>query len=237
MPLLDHFHAPLNLRRQWHSFHHAWAALIAVELNRKLPAGYFADPNVAFGIEIDVATFEETPDASPEMHWNPLAPTMVAPMAMLTDVVEVNVFSSQEGPVLIGAFELISSANKDQASARDAFVSKCASLLQQGIGLVAVDVVTNRRADIFAELMQRIAQRGVVPSDLWTASYRPVSADGDTDLQIWHEPIIVGGALPTLPFWLKGGLCLRFDFEASYIRTLCDQRIQDNGTIQNGATA
>ena len=28
-------------------------------LNRRLPEGYFAEPNLQFGIEIDVATFEE----------------------------------------------------------------------------------------------------------------------------------------------------------------------------------
>ena len=59
MPLLDHFHPPLSERRQWHSFHHAWATVIAFDLNRQLPEGYFADPNVKFGIEIDVTAFEE----------------------------------------------------------------------------------------------------------------------------------------------------------------------------------
>lgn len=45
MPLLDHFHPPLSERRKWHSFHHAWATVIAFDLNRRLPPAYFADPN------------------------------------------------------------------------------------------------------------------------------------------------------------------------------------------------
>ena len=57
--LQDHFHPPLSLRRHWHAFHNAWATYIAAALNQQLPAGYFAEPNVQFGIEIDVATFEE----------------------------------------------------------------------------------------------------------------------------------------------------------------------------------
>ena len=69
MPLLDHFHPPLSVQRHWHSFHNAWATFIASQLNQRLPAGYFAEGNVQFGIEIDVATFSDsaptdTPSAS-----------------------------------------------------------------------------------------------------------------------------------------------------------------------------
>ena len=59
MGLLDHFHPPLSNRRHWHAFHNAWATYIASDLNRQLPEGYFAEPNVQFGIEIDVAAFKE----------------------------------------------------------------------------------------------------------------------------------------------------------------------------------
>ena len=33
---------------------------------------------------------------------------------------------------------------------------KCASYLQQAIGLIVVDLVTNRKADLHAELIQRV---------------------------------------------------------------------------------
>src|SRR5438270_5656090 len=113
MPLLDHFHPPLSDRRQWHSFHHVWASVIALDLNRLLPPGYFADPSVEFNIEIDVAAFEdEKPSAAPP-GWAPPTPTMTAPMTLITDVVEIAVYSSEAGPVLIGAIELVSPANKD----------------------------------------------------------------------------------------------------------------------------
>ena len=55
MPLLDHFRPPLAGRRNWHGFHNAWATTIAYDLNARLPAGYFAEPNVQFNLEIDVA--------------------------------------------------------------------------------------------------------------------------------------------------------------------------------------
>src|ERR1043165_4340743 len=126
MPIFDHFHPPLSDRRQWHSFHHVWASVIALDLNRLLPPGYFADPNVEFNIEIDVAAFEEKPSAVPP-GWTSPAPMMIAPMALITDVVEIAVYNSDAGPVWIGAIDLVSPANKDRPATRDAFVSKCAS--------------------------------------------------------------------------------------------------------------
>ena len=59
MVLQDHFRPPLSIRRHWHAFHNAWATYISSDLNQRLPEGYFAEANVQFGIEIDVATFEE----------------------------------------------------------------------------------------------------------------------------------------------------------------------------------
>jgi hypothetical protein len=59
MPLLDHFHPPLSARRHWHSFLNSWATYLSSQLNTLLPAGYFAEANVQYGIEIDVAAFAE----------------------------------------------------------------------------------------------------------------------------------------------------------------------------------
>ena len=64
MALQDHFRPPLSVRRHWHAFHNAWATYISSDLNQRLPEGYFAEANVQFGIEIDVATFEETGSSS-----------------------------------------------------------------------------------------------------------------------------------------------------------------------------
>ena len=166
MPLLDHFHPPLSQRRQWHSFHSVWAAMIAMELNRLLPPGYFADPNVEFNIEIDVAAFEEEKPATGVVSWTPPAPTLVAPMALITDVVEIAVYNTEAGPVLIGAMELVSPANKDRPDSRAAFVSKYARYVQQGIGLIVVDPVTHRKADLHAELLARVSSLTAPPSDL-----------------------------------------------------------------------
>ena len=39
----------------------------------------------------------------------------------------------------------------------------------------------------------------------------------------------VGGLLPTLPFCLKGGLCLPLDLEALYTHTCKESRLPLNG--------
>src|SRR5205823_14389524 len=61
MPLLDHFHPPLQGHRHWEGFHGRWAAAISDGLNESLPPEYFAEFQVTLGtrIEVDVATFTE----------------------------------------------------------------------------------------------------------------------------------------------------------------------------------
>src|SRR4051794_24599510 len=126
MPLLDHFRPPLSVRRHWHAFYNAWATFIASELNASLPEGYFAEPNVRFGIEIDVAAFEEAGSSAigSAAIWTPPSPSLTIPFSIVTDTVEVLVFGTTEGPVLAGAIELVSPANRDRPAHREAFVSK-----------------------------------------------------------------------------------------------------------------
>lgn len=228
MPLKDHFHPPLSGRRHWHSFHHAWATYLAADLNHQLPDNYFAEANVQYGIEIDVATLEESSSGTTVPSWSPpTGPALTVPMALITDVVEVQVFKQEGGPTLAGAMELVSPANKDRPETRDAFVSKCASYLQQGIGLIVVDIVTERMADLHGDLVHRIYQsfaNGHV-SDLWSAAYRPAQVNEQTCLEIWHETLAVGQPLPTMPLWLKSGPCMKVDLEDVYERTCRENRI------------
>jgi hypothetical protein len=229
MPLLDHFHPPLSLRRHWNAFHHAWATYLSSDLNSQLPEGYFAEPNVQFGIEIDVATFEEANGKphGPETGWSPPSPLLTVPFTMLTDLVEVKIFSTGEGPTLAGAIELISPGNKDRLQSREAFVSKCAAYLQQGVGLAVVDVVTDRHANLHEELLNRLgASHEPWDEELYTVGYRPVLRGQDTNLALWPYPLRLGQPLPTLPLWLPGDLCLRVNLDATYERTCQEQRVR-----------
>ena len=227
MPLLDHFHPPLSERRHGQSFLSSWATYLSSQLNALLPEGYFAEASVQYGVEIDVAAFEEPGAGVPAAGWTPPPPRESVPLELSGAVVEVGIFSRFGGPVLAGAVELVSPANKDRPSHRDALVSKCASYLQAGVGLVLVDVVTDRSVDLHRELLTRlgVADPGTVPT-LYCAAYRPVEREGSAALDIWREPIAVGLPLPTLPLWLRGGLCLPVALEASYMRTCIEQKVQ-----------
>ena len=184
-----------------------------------------------FGIEIDVAAFDElglAPGERPGDGWNPPLPLATIPLAIVTDSVEVSIFADDGGPVLAGAIELVSPANKDRPAHRDAFTSKCAAYLQAGVGLVVVDIVIDRKADLHAELMARLFAPGPgADGDLYSAAYRPVDREGQVQLDIWREPIALGGPLPVLPLWLKGGLCLRLDLDATYDRTRRELRMAE----------
>lgn len=57
--LLDHFHPPLSQIRHWTGFHSHWASVITADLNQLLPKEWFAEPNVHWGVEVDVGTYEE----------------------------------------------------------------------------------------------------------------------------------------------------------------------------------
>ena len=130
-------------------------------------------------------------------------------------------------PPLSERRELVSPANKDRPASRDAFVFKCASFVQQGIGLIIVDIVTGRKASLHADLLRRLNDSISIPNstDLWAASYRPWQEDQQTNMQIWHQPLAVGAPLPAIPFWLKGGPHVEIALDATYHHTCREERL------------
>ncbi len=234
MALQDHFRPPLSKYRHWHAFHNAWATYIAADLNHRLPEGYFAEPNVQFGIEIDVAAFEDdalyapSPSDTFQTAWTPPPPQQTVPFDPTTEAIEVNVFQTEEGPTLTGVIELVSPANKDRDTHREAFVSKCEAYLQQRLGLIIVDVVTARTANLHNELVQRISTSSIphIQASLYAVTYRVVTHEGQPSVDIWPHTLEVGQTLPTLPFWLRGNICLPIDFGSTYELTCREQRIQ-----------
>ena len=235
MPLRDHFHEPLSPSRQWHGFHNAWATAIAFELNRRLPRPYVAEPNVEFGIEVNVAALETaralagiaTEGYAPTIEapaWAPPAPALTVPFTHTTDVVEVTIHRMEGGSTLVGAIELVSPANKDRSAHREAFTAKCRAYLQEGVGLIVADIVTSRHADLHSDLLSLAALGG--GGRLYAAAYRPVDRSGSQQLEVWIEDLKLGASLPTLPLWLRGGPCAPVDLEAAYETTCSGLMIQ-----------
>src|SRR5262249_54993363 len=101
------------------------------------------------------------------------------------------------------------------------FVTKCAGYLHDGVGLIILDAVTERRANLHRQLLDRLAAGTPSPeAELYAASYRPVRRNGETSCEFWHEALEVGHDLPSLPFCLRGGLCLPARSEPPYMRPL-----------------
>ena len=229
MALRDHFKPPLSVRRHWHAFHNAWATYLASHLNQQLPEGYFAEANVQFGIEIDVAAFEESESTAAGMTgaWTAPAPTRTVPVSVVMDGVEVQIYDREGGPNLTGAIELVSPSNKDRPEHRDAFVSKTATYIRQGVGVMIVDVVTSRPTNLHEEILGRMDARSDPPFEepLYAAAYRLIERAGQTRLEIWQQALAVGETLPTMPLWLRGGLCMGVDLNLTYDRTCQELRI------------
>jgi hypothetical protein len=238
MALLDHFHPPLSVSHPWKGFHSAWANAITNQLNSILPEGYYAIPEVPLGdqIEIDVASFEQPGNGvaaaggTTAAVWAPPRPRLSATVDFeRVQCVEIHIFEDSGGPQLRGAIELVSPANKDRPRSRLTFAAKCAGYLERGIGLVVLDTVTTRRANMHAEIAAVLETSADLswdsPSSLAAVAYRTVRTSGQTRVESWPEPLALGATLPTLPLWLGINLCLPLPLEDSYTAACRSLRI------------
>lgn len=226
--LLDHFSGALERIRDWHGFHQMWAATLAADLNRRLPAGWFAEPNVQFQLEIDVAALESADEAwesaivadaaGTEPSWSPPTPTAVIDVPAWNDVVAVEVYAPDRPRRLAGAIEIVSPSNKDRPESREAFVAKCERYLQTELGLLIVDIVTERKADLHHALLTRLDAEDSTdhPGQLFACAYAPQQLGERLKLRLWHIPLNVGAALPTLPLHLHEGPLIAVDLESTY---------------------
>jgi hypothetical protein len=230
MPLIDHFHHPGKRRLPWTTMAQAWALSLIGWLNRRLPRDEFrAEMNLHLGrhVEADVAEFRE-PDVPRDGSRNgPVALLSDAPPALLTvaasfpDDLEVEIREEHDRARLVAVIELVSPANKDRAAEREAFVAKCVAYLKRGIGLVILDVVTERHANLHNELMGVIGgENPRLMSDVptYVSGYRPVHRR-ETDaneIEIWPYAAVVGEPIPAVPLGLRGGPVILLDLEGTY---------------------
>ncbi len=125
------------------------------------------------------------------------------------------------GPTLVAAIELVSPGNKDRPEARRLFAAKCANYLSQGVGLIAVDVVTGRTADLHNVMMALIGQGDPylfrADATVYAAAYRPNRPPEGDRVELWPVPLAVDQPLPLLPLALRGTGCVPVDLEASYM--------------------
>jgi hypothetical protein len=238
MPLLDHFHPPLYPQRAWESFHSRWANSIADELHRVLPRRFFAEVQVHLGseVETDVAEFERQAATQEEegngsagglavQPWAPPVATQVLP-AVFPDDIEVQVRDTREDARLVGVIELVSPRNKDRADGRHAFAVKCLAYLQRGVGVMTVDIVTSRRANLHNEVLQLLNLEPTLqmPAEqsLYAVSYGPIRRQEANLIDVWSAPLALNDSLPLLPLALRGYRAVPLDLDAAY-RDACQR--------------
>lgn len=229
--LLDHFHPPISQRRSWEGFLALWAAALVETLNRDILGDeYFADMQVHIGsqVEVDVATLEEPragaknggrTTATLSLAWAPLATGLVLP-TVFPDDIEVQVFSTATGATLVAAIELVSPGNKDRQDTRHAFAAKCLAYLTRGVGLVVVDIVTNRLANLHNEIIKLLGHGSPFLLDpaatTYAAAYRPSRQPTGDQIEVWPAPLSLGASLPTLPLALRNAGVVPVDLEETY---------------------
>lgn len=231
MPLLDHFHQPIDPRVGWESFHHRWANAIADHLDQLLPQQFFARVEVHLGNEVATDVTEEERLSPPGANgtggvavatYIPPAATVTIP-TIFPEEAAVEVRSADPAARLLAVIELVSPANKKSPEARRAFVAKAMAYLQHGIGLALVDPVTDRHFNLHDDLARDLAGNDLFAMagapTIYAASYRPIAGDTLANVEGWTFPLTVAAPLPTVPLYLRGHGFIPLDLEATYTET------------------
>jgi hypothetical protein len=237
MPLRDHFRPPITNKASWEGFHGGWPMAIVQRLVPQLPDDYTAEPRVHLGkyFEIDVCAYEtdeprQSSSAVENEHsvgtatWAPPQPTLAVDADPSEQYAyEVLVYDHSRLRQLVAAVEIVSPANKDRPKNRREMVAKCAALLQQGVSVSIVDLVTTRRFNLYTDLLDLIGQTDPSFAPEPPATYAITCRGrkvGDTPrFESWAYPLVVGQPLPTLPVWLSDDLAVSLELEASYEET------------------
>ena len=86
--------------------------------------------------------------------WAPPEPSVAVETTLPDfDEYEVRILDARRGRRLVAAIEIVSPANKERPEHRNVFVAKCAALLQSGVAVSIVDLVTLRQFNLYSELM------------------------------------------------------------------------------------
>jgi hypothetical protein len=234
MPLRDHFHPPLAAVRSWDELHGQWPGKMVDELAVRLPPGYYAASEIHL-LEVDIAAMEPTdpgqamsaPDSdgagAATAVYSPPRPAVQLAGLPGQDEYEVFVYDERHERRLVAAIEVVSPSNKDRPATRGAFVAKCAELVRRRVTVAVVDIVTDRRFNLFAELLELLDREdpslSTDPPDIYAHVCRSSGRNGDTRFAVWPHVLAVGQPLPTLPIWLDNDTAVPLDLEATYERS------------------
>ncbi len=238
MPLLDHFRQPLEARAPWSSISSFWVVALAKRLNSMLPRDrYQAMATVHLGnqLEADISEFEiESGVPFEQRNGSGGLAVLPSPMAVATvepsfpDEFEIQIKDVRDGMRLVAAIEFISPSNKDRERERTHFISKCLAYLDAGVGLVILDIVTSRSANLHNELMVMVnsPKRAMLPDrPTYVAGYRCTRNSELCQVETWPYLAAVGRPIPSVPLALKDGPIVQLDLEGTYTEACIDHNV------------
>ena len=106
-----------------------------------------------------------------------------------------------------------------------------ATLLQQGVSVSIIDLVTTRRFSLYADLLDLLGQTDPSlipePAPLYavTCRWRRDDAGNGTHngnawcFESWAHALEVGRSLPTMPLWLAADFAVPLELESTYEET------------------
>ena len=102
--------------------------------------------------------------------------------------------------------------------------------LKHGIGVVIIDDVTSRSANLHAELFDTLEVKGrrtawQSATDLYAVAHRAVTVRKRPRVEAWPESLALGERLPEMPLWLSLELSVPLRLEESYLATCRSLRI------------
>jgi hypothetical protein len=164
--------------------------------------------------------------------WAPPQPTLtVATDLPAQDEYEVLIHEDTESRRLVAAIEIVSPSNKDRPDNQGTFVAKCVALLQQGVAVSIVDLVTTRQFNLYADLINLLGQVDPwlipEPAPLYAVACRwrrDESGNGERKanawrLETWAHALEIGRPLPILPLWLATDSAVPLELEKTYEET------------------
>lgn len=187
-----------------------WPAGIVRRLFPQLPERFTAEPRVHLGTfyGIDVCafnkdapgqlrpTFDDGSGGTATAIWAPPRPTLLVEADGIDEYAyEVLVFDENRARELVVAVELVSPANKDRPASRRAFITKCAALMQRGICVSIVDLVTTPHFNLYTELLAALefSDPGFAAEpSIYAVTCRLRQRERTTRLEAWAYPLALG---------------------------------------------
>jgi hypothetical protein len=217
----------------FHAFHHRWISALSDILNGgKLPAEYYALPEqVAAGFGPDVLTlqglaFPESPGADDAGGTATVTGLQTRPRTRFIAQTDAEFYRRKKsslvvrhvsGDRIVAILEIVSSGNKSNQRAFQAFVDKACELLEHRIHLLIVDPFPPGPRD-------PNGVHGAIWDQIQDGSFQPpadqpltvVAYECDLITRAYIETVAVGQSLPDMPLFLEPNGCVMVPLEATY---------------------